>query len=195
MLKIGLTGNIGSGKTTVAGIFNILGVDVYHADTEAKKFLQYLEVIEKLKGNFGDKIITNHTIDKIKLANLVFNDKLALNFLNQTIHPYVKTDFEQWMTTLNPSKKYVVQEAAILFESGFDKYVDKTILVTAPQSIRMQRVTERDNISEAMFLQRDNNQWPEERKIEMADYVIVNDDTISVIPQIIELHSKLLKLK
>jgi dephospho-CoA kinase len=193
MLKIGLTGNIGSGKSTVAGIFKILGIAVYHADTEAKKFLQQQIVIEQLIVQFGDKILTEDIIDRAKLAQLVFNDKRALDFLNQLIHPLVKTDFEQWMASLEAKSPYVVQEAAILFESSFEKYVDKTILVTAPLHLRMNRVMERDHISAAMFMQREANQWTEDKKTELASFVIVNDDTKLLIPQLMEIHQKLLK--
>jgi len=194
MFKIGLTGKIGSGKFTVACIFKILGIQLYHADDEAKKFLQQSSVFDQLIAHFDNNILTDDKIDKAKLANLVFNDKKALDFLNQLIHPYVKTDFEQWITSIDKKSPYVVQEAAILFESHFEQYVDKTILITAPLPIRMQRVMERDHITAEMFMQREANQWPEDRKIKLADFTIFNDDTQLLIPQIIALHHELLKL-
>lgn len=190
MLKIGLTGNIGSGKSTIAEIFKVLGVAVYHADDEVKKFLSNSEVIAKLINKFGETIFTNGIINKRKLADIVFTDSVSLQFLNNLIHPLLKTDFDNWITTLSLDYKYVVQEAAILFESGFEKYVDKTILVTAPENLRMQRVCERDGISSDMFLQRAANQWGENRKLKLADFVIVNDDTQLVIPKVLELHQQ-----
>ncbi len=193
MLKIGLTGNIGSGKTTIAEIFKVLGIAVYHADYEAKKLLFKPEIQAELINKFGNVILTNGIIDNKKLANLVFSDASSLQFLNNLIHPLVKIDFDNWILSLNTDCQYIIQEAAILFESGFDKYVDKTILVTAPEKLRMQRVCERDEISNEMFLQRTANQWDENCKLELADFVIVNDDTQLVIPQVLELHKQFSK--
>ncbi len=188
MLKIGLTGNIGSGKSTIAEVFKVLGVAVYNADVEAKKFLAKPEIIAEIIERFGSSVCSNNIIDRKKLAELVFTDAASLQFLNNLIHPLLKTDFENWLSEVAVDCKYVIQEAAILFESGFDQYVDKTILITASIKLRMQRVCNRDQISETLFLQRAANQWPESRHLELADFVIVNDDTQLVIPQLLELH-------
>ncbi len=190
MLKIGLTGNIGSGKTTIAMVFKTLGIPIYHADDEAKKLLLLPEIIDKLINKFGNTILTNNIIDRKKLAALVFTDADALQCLNQLIHPLIKTDFDQWLTLLPGNYKYIIQEAAILFESGFNDYVDKTILITAPENLRMQRVMQRDGVTSELFMQRASNQWIESRKQMLADYTIINDDTQLVIPQILELHQK-----
>jgi len=194
MLKIGLTGNIGSGKTTIAMVFKILGIPVYHADDEAKKLLLLPEIIDKLINKYGNTILTNNIIDRKKLAALVFTDADALQWLNQLIHPLIKTDFDQWLTSLPDKYNYIIQEAAILFESGFNDYVDKTILITAPENLRMQRVMQRDGVTAELFMQRAAHQWIESRKQKLADYTIVNDDTQLVIPQILDLHQKLICL-
>jgi len=193
MLKIGLTGNIGSGKTTVAKIFDILGIPVYHADDEAKKMLTQPLVIDELIHKFSDSILTNQKIDRKKLATLVFSNPISLQFLNNIIHPLLKTDFENWISSLPTDYQYIVQEAAILFESGFDQFVDKTIVITAPVNLRMLRVCNRDQISEEQFLQREDNQWKEYRKLKLTDFVIINDDIQMVIPQVLEIHQNLIK--
>lgn len=194
MKKIGLTGNIGSGKTTVARIFSTLGIPVYHADIEAKKILNHIDVINILTEKFGSKIITNHLIDKTKLANIVFSDKESLNYLNKLIHPLVKEDFDNWCIVQSVNNKYIIHEAAILFESNFYQYVDKTIIVTAPHNIRIERVISRDHISKEEVLTRMANQWDEEKKTELSDYIIINDNMQFVIPQVIDIHHKILKL-
>ena len=194
MLKIGLTGNIGSGKTTIAMVFKTLGVPVYHADDEAKKLLLHTEIINKLINKFGNTVLTNNNIDRKKLGALVFADADALQWLNHLIHPLIKIDFDHWLTLLPSNCQYAIQEAAILFESGFNVYVDKTILITAPENLRMQRVMQRDGVTVELFMQRATHQWIESRKQMLADYTIINDDTQLVIPQILELHHKFMCL-
>jgi dephospho-CoA kinase len=192
MLKIGLTGNIGSGKSTVAKIFKILGIPVYHSDIEAKKFLTDKTVMRELTNRFGTEIVTESKIDNKKLASIVFKENDSLIFLNNLIHPLVKKDFENWCNTVSPTNKYIIQEAAILFESNFDKYVDKTILVIAPENIRLERVIKRDSISKEEVLKRMANQWDEERKVKLADFLINNNDKELLIPQLIEIHKKII---
>lgn len=192
MKKAGLTGNIGSGKSTVANIFSILGIPIYHADIEAKKFLFQKDVIDVLIDKFGDNIITNKQIDKKKLASIVFNDNNALIYLNNLIHPLVKEDFDNWCNLLVSNPEYIIQEAAILFESNFNQYFDKIILVTAPLSIRLERVSKRDQINKEEIIKRMNNQWDEEKKIKLSDYIIQNDNFHLLIPQVIEIHKKII---
>jgi dephospho-CoA kinase len=192
MLKIGLTGNIGSGKSTVAKIFKILGIPVYHSDIEAKKFLTDKTVMRELTNRFGTEIVTESKIDNKKLASIVFKENDSLIFLNNLIHPLVKEDFENWCNTVSATNKYIIQEAAILFESNFDKYVDKTILVIAPENIRLERVIKRDSISKEEVLKRMANQWDEERKVKLADFLINNNDKELLIPQLIEIHKKII---
>ena len=194
MLKIGLTGNIGSGKTTVAEVFKVLGAKIYYADNEAKKFLAQPEIIAVICQKFGNTILSDNQIDRKKLASIVFEDVEALDWLNQLIHPLIRTDFENWINELTYKCQYVILEAAILFESGFDKCVDKIILVTAEEEIRKQRVIERDHTTIEMFIKRSSNQWEESRKKNLSDFLIINDDTELIIPQILVLHNQFCEL-
>ena len=193
MIKVGLTGNIGSGKSTVSRVFETLGVPVYHADSEAKKFLDDENVQDSLIREFGSKIFEDRIINRKKLARLVFNDKQALEFLNSLIHPLVRKDFETW-TTVNSEAPYIIQEAAILFESGFYKMFDKVITVVSLQELAVARVMARDGVSEKDVLLRMNNQWSSEKKEELSDYVVYNDGSKLIIPQVLEIHRRLIEL-
>jgi dephospho-CoA kinase len=190
MIKVGLTGNIGSGKSTVARIFEILSVPVYHADKEAKKFLFAPIVKQELNKEFGRAVFSGSEIDRKKLAEIVFNDKKSLEFLNSLIHPLVRNDFEDWCSG-HCEASYVVQEAAILFESGFYRFFDKTIVVSCPEEIALKRVMERDRISKQDVMARTHNQWLESEKIKLADYRIFNDGNTLIIPQAIRVHNSL----
>lgn len=170
---IGLTGGIGSGKTTVANYMKSLGIPVYIADEEAKKIMDSKEVIEQVSNTFGNAIITNNQIDREKLALLVFNHPEQLQKLNAIIHPIVKQNFDFWLKN-HQNFPFVIKEAAILFESGSYKYCDSIITVTAPLETRIQRVIARDTTSREQVLSRMNNQWTEEQKIAKSDYVIHN---------------------
>jgi dephospho-CoA kinase len=192
MNKVGLTGNIGSGKTMVAGVFAALGIPVYNADNNAKKFLLSQDVIGLLQKEFGDIIIDkDNQIDKKQLANIVFNDAVKLNLLNSIIHPFVINDFKIWAESLQ-SNKYIILEAAILFESGYDSIADKIITVTCPEVLRIKRIKARDGISEQEIIERMNNQWKEELKVQKSDFIIVNDENQLIIPQIINIHKSLI---
>jgi dephospho-CoA kinase len=172
---IGLTGGIGSGKTTIARYFEELGIPVYIADDEAKKILYLPEVIEELHTAFGDTIFTNSIPDKAKIAALVFSDKKQLLKLNAIIHPKVANHFKNWVLS-NSGKLFVIKEAAILFESGSYKDCDLVILVTAPIEVRIERVMHRDQITRDKVLQRMENQWDDEKKSSLSDFIIDNTD-------------------
>ncbi len=195
MLKIGLTGNIGSGKTTVARVFKVLGIPVYSADYEAKKFLAQADILIKLYQKFGEGIITNGIVDRKKLSDLVFADAISLRFLNQLIHPLIKTDFENWLKLKPKDCPYIILEAAILFESGFNQNVDQTILVSSPKNICIKRVKARDQVTEIDVIERMNNQWDEDRKRKLSNYEIVNDEHRLLIPQVLEIHRSLINGK
>jgi len=186
MIKVGLTGGIGSGKSTVASIFQELGVPIYNADFEAKEFLKNHEVQNALVNFFGEKVITDGTVNKPFLASIIFNDKEALEKVNNLIHPLVRQSFKDWADTYN-SNPYVIIEVAILFENGFDSLVDKSIVVSAPQDQRLARTIKRDNTDEDSVKSRMNNQWPQEELINKADFVIDNSDHKLLIPQVLEL--------
>ncbi|WP_330443432.1 dephospho-CoA kinase [Flavobacterium sp. C4GT6] len=172
---IGLTGGIGSGKSTMANYFASLGVPVYIADEEAKKILFLPAAVTEVKKAFGETVFTNGLPDKAKLAGVVFNNPDKLTILNSIIHPKVKEHFLEWVKMHN-SQNFVIKEAAILFESGSYKDCDKIILVTAPKDLRIKRVMQRDNVTEQQVMSRMSNQWDEEKKASLSDYVIHNVD-------------------
>jgi len=192
MLKIGLTGNIGSGKSICSRIFSLLDVPVYNADIEAKKLYSYSKIKDKVIHLFGKEILTADEIDKVKLSQIVFNDSVALEALNNVIHPEVKNDFDNWVNKQNADIPYIIQEAAIIFESGFDNYFDKIIVVTAPIEIRIERITKRDKLTEREIRNRMSKQMTDELKVLKADYLINNSGEELVIPQIIEIHTSIL---
>lgn len=190
MIKVGLTGNIGTGKSTVAAIFESLGVPIYHADLEAKKMLKKASVKKALLEKFGEAVFFQGNIDRKKLAQLVFKDPEKLNDLNLVIHPLVKQDLSAFFKQ-HKDHQYVIQEAAILFESGFNKVFDKVILVTSSEKIATSRVMKRDDISRDEVIQRRANQWSQDKKIELADFVIENNETDLLIPQVLKIHHSL----
>ena len=192
MKRIGLTGNIGTGKSTVARIFEILGVPVYHADKQAREIVESDKVTHQIAALFGKQVLNEqHKIDRKALAYMVFSDNDKLSALNNLIHPLVEIDFLHWCQN-NANRDYILHEAAILFESGFDRLFDATILVTAPEELCIGRVMARDKITKEMVRDRIRNQWTQEKKLTMADYVIINDEISMVIPQILSVHQKIL---
>lgn len=172
---IGLTGGIGSGKSTIAKHIEQLGIPVYIADIEAKKILETKVIIDRISDAFGHDILENQKIDRKKLSKVVFENPEKLKILNSIIHPEVAKHFKNWVQE-NQNHEIVVKEAAILFESGSYKNCDKVILVTAPKETRIQRVINRDNISREEIENRMANQWSEEKKKELSDFVIINED-------------------
>ena len=185
---IGLTGGIGSGKTTVARYIAAQGIPVYIADEEAKKVMNTPEVLSLVANTFGDSVLENGVINRQKLAQLVFNAAEKLQQLNNIIHPKVKQDFENWVQK-HHNHPFVIKEAAILFESGSYQFCDKIITVTAPENVRLQRVIQRDSVTEDQVLARMQNQWKEEEKIALSDYVIQNiniEDTKSQVDNILK---------
>lgn len=194
MLKVGLTGNIGSGKTFVASIFQTLGMPVFFADNDAKKLYERDDVKTQLRLLYGDAIFSNSgELDKKALAGIVFSDEDKLQKINGLIHPLVRENFINWMN-LRMNASYVIYEAAILFESGHYKNLDNVILVTAPEDVRIQRVMDRDGSSREEVMARISHQMAEEKKIPLADYIIRNDGREMVIPQVMEVHRKLLEI-
>ncbi len=187
---IGLTGGIGSGKTTIANYIKSLGVPVYIADDEAKKLLYDATIQEQLKLVFGETIFENSILSKEKLSKIVFNDASKLKSLNSIIHPAVKAHFEKWLENYK-EEPLIVKEAAILFESGSDKDCDAVITVIATLDDRITRVKSRDNISKEDVLSRMNNQWTDEMRMEKSDYVIDNIDLAKTFAQVDEILKKI----
>ncbi|NPD44335.1 MULTISPECIES: dephospho-CoA kinase [unclassified Lentimicrobium] len=192
MIKVGLTGNIGSGKTWVCQIFSALNVPIYYADLEARNILNSSETIEKIAEIFGSIVLSStKQIDRKKLASIVFNNAKELEKLNHLIHPQLRDHFQLWAQ--QQKSKYVIQEAAILFENGFDHLMDKTITIASPKDIRLKRVMQRDDANEEDVLARMNNQWSDERKENAADYIIYNDGSQMLVPQVLKIHQFLNK--
>lgn len=190
MIRVGLTGGIGTGKSVVARIFECLKVPVYDADTKAKNILDSEKVIRQLQNLFGIAAIGNNGLpDRKYIASQVFADPEKLARLNKLIHPLVREDFEHWCEM--QKAPYVIEEAAILFESGFNRFFDITILVTAPEEICIDRVMKRDGVSREAVKQRMRNQWPEARKRELAGYILVNDGKNLLLPEVLKIHNKL----
>ncbi len=193
MIKVGITGGIGSGKTTVCKLFELLGIAVYYSDDEAKKILNHDPTVKsELLNLFGTTILNEFDqIDRKKIAAIVFSDTTKLVKLNAIVHPAVATHFEDWCK--KQSSSYILKEAAILFESGANKQVDKTIVVTAPVELKLLRVMARDKTTEAEVLKRMANQLPDEEKIKLSDFVINNDEQNLLIPQVLLVHNQLRK--
>ena len=171
---IGLTGGIGSGKTTIANYFMAAGIPVYIADDEARKIMQSEEIIEEIKKTFGSEIFENDILNREKLAQIVFGDAEKLKLLNAIIHPAVKKHFHNWILD-HKNAPFIIYETAILFESGSYKDCDKILTVTAPMESRIQRVIQRDNSSRDQVLKRINAQWNDDQRIAKSDFVIQND--------------------
>ncbi|NCA75120.1 MAG: dephospho-CoA kinase [Alphaproteobacteria bacterium] len=194
ILRVGLTGNIGSGKSTVAGIFKVLGIPVFHADEEAKKCYEDPELRRDLVHQFGERILNpGGEIDRKALAAIVFNDPASLEYLNAVVHPLVGKAFTKWMT-VQTQTPYIIHEAAIIFESGLGGSFDRIIHVSCPKEIAINRVMKRDATDGNSVLKRMLFQIPDEEKAHMADFVILNDGSSLVIPQVCSIHSALLGL-
>ncbi|HZF66239.1 MAG TPA: dephospho-CoA kinase [Chitinophagaceae bacterium] len=190
-IKIGLTGGIGSGKTTVAKIFELLGVPVYYADAASKKLYHSdAELKQDMQKHFGEQIYKNEILDKGQLAAIVFNDEKKLALLNGLVHPRTIRDAEEWME--RQTAPYVIKEAALIFEGGSASGLDFVIGVRAPKHLRIKRVMDRENISRNEVLTRMQRQIDEEIKMRLCDFVIVNDEQQAVIPQVLALHQKFL---
>jgi dephospho-CoA kinase len=195
MFKVGITGNIGSGKTTVCKIFEVLGIPVFYADDEGKKVMIEDDVlIAGIKQAFGtEAYFADGNLNRKHIAGIVFNDKEELLKLNALVHPAVFRAFDKWVIN-QKNVPYVLKEAALLFESDSYKMCDRSVLITAPLDIRIQRVTQRDGITADEVKSRNDRQFSEEKKLAMANDVIINDDTQLVIPQVIKLHELYLSL-
>jgi dephospho-CoA kinase len=195
MLKIGLTGNMGSGKTTVSKVFEILGIPVFYADDEAKKTMVDDQVlVNEIKTAFGDEsYFRDGTLNRKYISSIVFNNDEKLSKLNSLVHPATFRAFDTWIKNTK-NVPYVLKEAALLFESDSYKMCDYTIMVQAPLEIRIKRVMNRDHLSREEVESRNAHQFSEGEKTKLADYVIKNDDQQLVIPQVLKLHSLFMSL-
>jgi dephospho-CoA kinase len=192
MIKIGITGGIGSGKSTICKIFETLHIPVYYADVEARRLTNtHPNIVKGVKKLFGEDIYINNCLDRKRVGQIVFEDQTLLQQLNEVIHPVVADHFSQWLYE-NRNAPYVLKEAAILFESGAYKQVDKIITVTSPEELRIKRVMQRDGFSYEEVKSRINNQIDEQERVERADFVIYCNDKDLVVPQVLKVHSQLM---
>jgi len=193
MLKIGITGGIGSGKSTVARVFETLGIPVYNADDAARRLMQENPELKKqIIILFGEQAYEHGKLNRSWIAEQVFGNPEKVKALNALVHPATIRDAEKWMH--EQQSPYSLKEAALIFESGSEKELDYVIGVDAPQELRIQRVMERDNTTREAILQRMNNQLDESEKIKRCDFIILNDGNQLVIPQVIALHHQLVAL-
>lgn len=193
MIKVGLTGGIGSGKTYVASFFRQLNIPVYNSDMRAKTLMNTSnEIKKKLVQLFGADIYNKNELNRQKIAQIIFNDKQKLEQVNSIVHPVVQADFEHWVTEHSQSK-YILKEAAILIESGAYNQLDKIIVVYAPDPLRVKRVMQRDGMTEDQVKARINKQMPQEEKLSYADFVITNDGTQIVKEQVAKIHQQIIQ--
>jgi dephospho-CoA kinase len=195
MIKLGLTGGIGSGKSTVAEIFKALFVPVYSADKEAKRLMTCDELLkQQIITLMGSEAYFRGNLNAQFISKQVFFDPEKLRKLNAVVHPAVHLDFGKWLHEHGDSK-YIIQEAAIIFESGIENMFDKIIVVDAPEDIRIKRVMERDNIEEQQVRARMKNQLPGNEIITRGDFIIRNYGKHLLLPQVLELHNKFVSLQ
>jgi len=193
MIKLGVTGGIGSGKTLVCSVISAMGYPVFNADLEARRIVDSdPRLISTIKNFFGDDIYVNNQLNRKKVSEIVFTDQEKLEKLNSIIHPAVADHFNEWVSQYK-SRTLVVKEAAILFESGAYKGLDKIISVVAPTELRVKRVMERDGFSQETVLSRMNNQFPQEELIKRSDYIIDNDGIMLILPQIVRVINDIVK--
>lgn len=192
--KIGITGGIGTGKTTICHIFETLGIPIYYADDAAKAIMVEDKIlVTKLKSLFGKNAYTaTGALNRKFIGNLVFKDNDLLEKLNAIVHPALETHYENWHTN-QQNAPYTLKEAAILFEMGGHKRVDKVIVVAAPLDLRIERVMARDKVEKTAVLERIAKQMPEEEKLKLADFIIQNDGEHGLIEQVVKIHKQLIE--
>ena len=190
MLRVGLTGGIGSGKSTVAKIFEVLGIPVYYADAAAKRLMNEDDELKKnIIAHFGRESYENDQLNRSYISSLVFNNKEKLELLNSLTHPATIRDANKWMQ--RQTSPYTIKEAALIFESGSAEHLDHVIGVYTPAPLRIQRIMQRDNTTREEVLQRMSRQIDEDIKMRLCDSIIINDEQQLLIPQVLELHEKL----
>jgi dephospho-CoA kinase len=193
MLKVGLTGGIGSGKSTVAKIFEVLGIPVYYADDRAKYLMNNDATLQQqLIKHFGEETYKNGTLNRAYISTLVFNNPAKLELLNSMVHPITIADAAAWMQLQHTT--YCIKEAALIFESGAQQNLDIIIGVTAAKEVKIQRVMQRDNVDRETILARMDKQINDDIKMHLCNYVINNDEEQLLIPQVIKVHETILKL-
>jgi len=190
-MRLGVTGGIGSGKTSVCRVFNTLGIPVFSADPEARRIMEEdPAVIEGINALAGRDLYPAGTLDTMVLAKIIFNDPEKLKKVNSLVHPVVFRAFTDWVK--DQSAPYVIMEAAILFESGGNELVDKVLSVLAPEKERIERVMHRNKLSSEQVMERMRNQISDEKRIELSDYLIFNSENDMIIPSVLKIHFDIL---
>ena len=193
VLRVGLTGGIGSGKSTIAQIFEVLGIPVYYADISAKKLMnENADLRSSITNIFGEQAYTNNILDRKYISSIVFSDPAKLQQLNALVHPATKKDGEAWMQ--EQTSPYAIHEAALIFEAKVSDRLDLVIGVSSPIELRIKRAMERDKVSREEVLKRMEQQFDEEVKMSKCNFVLINDELQLLIPQVLELHKKLIGL-
>ncbi|MDG5798740.1 dephospho-CoA kinase [Marinilabiliaceae bacterium ANBcel2] len=192
-LKVGITGGIGSGKSTVCYIFETIGVPVYYSDLRARKLINSnSSIIKTYKRIFGDDIYSDGELDRKRVAEILFKDRGLVKEINKIVHPVIRADFQIWAS--KQTAPYVLNEAAVLFEGGGYKYMDFIITVSAPEEIRVSRVINRDSSSTKTVKERIDNQWSDKERTDKSDFVLYADDKQLIVPQVLNLHKILLNM-
>ncbi len=192
MLKAGVTGGIGSGKSVVCQVFATLGIPVFNADDAARYLMEHdPKLVSEIKDLLGDNVYENGKLDRVSVAEIIFYEPDKLQELNALVHPATLMYSRQWLEQQH--SPYVIKEAAIFFESGSDKDMDVMIGVYAPQELRIERVMKRSNLSRGKVLAIIGQQMNEDEKMKLCDYVITNDDKTAILPQVLELHETLIR--
>ncbi|HQI69650.1 MAG TPA: dephospho-CoA kinase [Bacteroidales bacterium] len=191
MIRLGLTGGIGTGKSVVARIFSEFDIPVFYGDHEAKNAYADPEVLTKVKQVFGYRVFDNDCVNFKKLADQVFADQEKLGKLNSIIHPFLISQFEKWADKQYRAS-YIIMEAAILYEASLQHFFDTIVAVSAPRELCIDRVMKRDGFSKEAVIQRMNNQWSDAEKVALSDYVIYNDGKQLLIPQVLAIHHEIL---
>lgn len=192
-MKLGITGGIGSGKTSVSRVFNVLGIPVFSADAEARTIMESDEgIIGTINSITGRDMYRNGSLNRAELAELIFNNEELLKKINRTVHPVVLEYFKRWEKLQDAP--YVIMEAAILFESGAARLVDRVLTVIAPVEERINRVIKRNNLTRSQVMNRINNQTSDEEKIKQSHYVIDNSENAMIIPAILKVHEEILNI-
>jgi dephospho-CoA kinase len=193
MLSVGISGGMGSGKTLICTIFKVLGISIYNSDLEAKRIMETNQQVKnEIINLLGEEAYQNNiTLNRKFIAGKIFNHTELLSGINQIVHPAVRKDAEIWSQNIPQDKGYFLRESAILFETGIYKQLDYNILVIAPREIRLHRIKNRDRLSEEDIAIRMNQQWSDEQKLPLTNFVVINDGKTFLIPQVLKIHQSL----
>lgn len=191
VIKLGVTGGIGSGKTSVCRVFNVLGIPVFYADQEAREIMENEDgIIRRINTITGKNLYRDGSLNRKELATLIFNNNVLLEKVNALVHPVVVDHFNKWEK--EQSSPYVIMEAAILFESGASKYMDRIATIIAPKEERVERAVQRSGLSKEQVLERMRNQMDDDERVKLSDYVIHNSENDMIIPSILKIHELIL---